>query len=132
MSENGASNAARILVADDEEDIRDFVEIKLRSAGMDVVTADNGDDALKILSTDTGLDLAVLDVMMPGMTGIEVLREVRAHGASKDVPVILLTAKARESDVELGYAVGTTDYLTKPFSPMELLLRIKATLGYVE
>ena len=124
MSEDGPA----ILVADDEADIRDFVEIKLRAAGMRVVTAENGDDALAILSRDD-LDLAVLDVMMPGRTGIDVLREVRANGVNRDVPVILLTAKAREADVELGYAVGTTDYLTKPFSPAELLLRIKATLG---
>jgi DNA-binding response OmpR family regulator len=118
-----------VLVADDEEDILSFVSTKLRRADIDVVLAHNGTEALEAL-TAGGIDLGVIDVMMPGMTGIEVIRETRnGTGPSAKIPLILLTAKAQETDVELGFNVGATDYVTKPFSPHELLVRINAALS---
>ncbi len=118
-----------VLVADDEEDILSFVSTKLRRADIDVVLAHNGTEALDAL-TAGGIDLGVIDVMMPGMTGIEVIRETRnGAGPSAKIPLILLTAKAQETDVELGFTVGATDYVTKPFSPHELLVRINAALS---
>lgn len=118
-----------VLVADDEEDILSFVSTKLRRADIDVVLAHNGTEALDAL-TAGGIDLGVIDVMMPGMTGIEVIRETRnGVGPSAKIPLILLTAKAQETDVEMGFTVGATDYVTKPFSPHELLVRINAALS---
>lgn len=118
-----------VLVADDEEDIRDFVTIKLERADIRVLTAVDGAEALSVLATGEP-DLAVLDVMMPGLSGIDVVRETRAGGGpSRDIPLILLTSKAQQSDVELGFTVGATDYVTKPFSPNELLLRITAIMA---
>jgi DNA-binding response OmpR family regulator len=119
-----------ILVADDEPDVRDFVEIKLRRAGMNVVTASDGRGAL-VAVDERHPDLVVLDIMMPGLSGIDVMREMQAGRTAHQPPVILLTARAQEADVELGFAVGAVDYVTKPFSPRELLFRINAILGRV-
>ncbi len=118
-----------VLIADDEEDIRDFVTIKLTRSQITVLTAADGLEALEVLATGQP-DLAVLDVMMPGMSGIDVVRETRSgDGPSRDIPLILLTSKAQQSDIELGFSVGATDYVTKPFSPQELLLRINAIMA---
>ncbi len=118
-----------VLIADDEADIRDFVTIKLERADIRVLTAADGVEALAVLATGEA-HLAVLDVMMPGMSGIDVVRETRNNaGPSQNIPLILLTSKAQEADVELGFSVGATDYVTKPFSPQELLLRINAIMA---
>jgi DNA-binding response OmpR family regulator len=122
-----------VLVADDDPDIRELVELKLSSAGYDVLTVGDGRAALDALLTRP-LDLAVLDVMMPMLSGTDVLRALRersSDGAPAVWPtkVILLTAKAQEADVEAGFALGADDYVVKPFSPRELLSRVQAVLG---
>jgi DNA-binding response OmpR family regulator len=118
--------SARILVVDDDRDIRDLVAIKLESAGHEVVTRTDGSEALEAASLG-GWSLIVLDLMMPGMSGIDVLRAMRDGGDS--TPVILLTARGQEKDIEAGFEAGADDYVTKPFSPRALLARVTATLG---
>ncbi len=105
-----------------------MVATKLRRANYDVLTAVDGAEALQILAK-TRVDLAVLDVMMPGLSGLDVVREIRGREGFSDLPVILLTARAEEQDVERGFAAGATDYVTKPFSPRALLARITSRLG---
>jgi DNA-binding response OmpR family regulator len=122
-----------VLVADDDQDIRELVELKLSSAGYDVLTVGDGQSALDALLS-TRPDLAVLDVMMPVLSGTDVLRALRQRTADESgdaqvTKVILLTAKAQETDVETGFALGADDYVVKPFSPRELLSRVQAVLG---
>jgi len=114
----------RVLVVDDEKKIRDLLAAYLRSDGFEVAEASDGAEALaKIRRAEP--DLVILDVMMPGMDGIEVLRELRK---TSDVFVMMLTARAEETDKLIGLSVGADDYLTKPFSPRELVARAKAIL----
>ena len=117
----------RIVVADDDRDILDLVVFKLTQAGYDVVGVDDGVAALAAIEADPPR-LAILDVMMPGLSGIDVLRKVRANQATKDLDIILLTARSRDSDVDAGFATGASDYVIKPFSPRELLHRVNALL----
>lgn len=114
----------RILVVDDEKKIRDLLTAYLRSDGFEVAEASDGATALATIRR-TEPDLVILDVMMPGMDGIEVLRELRK---TSDVFVMMLTARAEETDKLIGLSVGADDYLTKPFSPRELVARAKAIL----
>jgi DNA-binding response OmpR family regulator len=97
-----------ILIADDDPDIRDLVAFKLEQAGFDVTTVDNGISALSAARDDPP-DLVVLDVMMPGMSGIDVCRQLRADQHTAGLPVILLTARAQEGDVETGFGAGADD-----------------------
>jgi DNA-binding response OmpR family regulator len=101
---------------------------KLSQAGFDTVAVSDGVAALAAIQSDPPR-LAILDVMMPGLSGIDVLRKVRANDATKDLDVILLTARARDSDVDTGFATGASDYVIKPFSPRELLHRVNAVLA---
>jgi two-component system response regulator MtrA len=119
---------ARILVADDDVDIRELVEFKLSTLGHDVVAVADGAAAIKACQAERP-DLAVLDVMMPGVSGLDAIRAIRADPALADLPVILLTARAQESDVETGFDSGADDYITKPFSPRELASRVQALLS---
>ncbi len=119
---------ARILVADDDRDIRDLVTFKLEQAGFRVQAVDDGSAALAAIEEDPP-DLAVLDVMMPGLSGIDVLRKIRDAGPTRGVRVILLTARARDTDVDAGFATGADDYIIKPFSPRELLHRVNTVLA---
>ena len=119
---------ARIVVADDDVDIRELVEFKLTAMGHEVVAVADGAAALRACQEQRP-DLAVLDVMMPGMSGLEAVRLIRAEPALTHLPVILLTARAQESDVETGFDSGADDYITKPFSPRELAHRVEALLG---
>ncbi len=114
---------AKILVVDDEPKIRRIVASYLADDGYDVAEAHDGETALDLLTADP--DLVVLDVGLPGIDGIEVLRRIRTRS---EVPVILLTARAEETDRLIGLSVGADDYVTKPFSPRELVLRVKAIL----
>ena len=116
-----------VLVADDEEDIRALVAFRLQRAGYDVITAADGAEALTLATTRLP-DLIVLDMMMPKATGLEVTRSLREQDSTKDIPVILLTARAQETDVASGFAAGADDYVKKPFSPMDLQLRVQALL----
>ena len=119
---------ARILVADDDVDIRELVEFKLSTLGHDVVSVADGAAAVEACQAQRP-DLAVLDVMMPGVSGLDAIRAIRADPALTDLPVILLTARAQESDVETGFDSGADDYITKPFSPRELASRVEALLS---
>ena len=117
-----------ILIADDDPDIRDLVVFKLEQAGFAVTAVDDGVAALSAARDDPP-DLAVLDVMMPGMSGIDVCRQLRADQRTAGLPVILLTARAQEGDVEVGFGAGADDYVVKPFSPRELVSRVEAVLA---
>ena len=117
-----------ILVADDDMDIRDLVAFKLEQAGFDVTAVDNGLAALTAARIEPP-DLVVLDVMMPGMSGIDVCRELRNDRTTSGLPIILLTARAQEGDVEVGFGAGADDYIVKPFSPRELASRVSAVLA---
>jgi two-component system, OmpR family, response regulator MtrA len=121
------TRVARILVADDDVDIRELVEFKLSTLGHDVVAVGDGAAAIDACQAERP-DLAVLDVMMPGVSGLDAIRAIRADPALADLPVILLTARAQESDVETGFDSGADDYITKPFSPRELASRVQALL----
>ena len=116
-----------VLVADDEEDIRALVAFRLKRAGYEVITAADGEEALRLATTRLP-DLAVLDMMMPKATGLEVTRSMREREATRDIPVILLTARAQEADVAHGYEVGADDYIKKPFSPKDLQTRVQTLL----
>jgi len=118
----------RIVVADDDKDILDLVVFKLTQAGFDTVAVSDGVAALAAIEADPPR-LAILDVMMPGLSGIDVLRKIRANQLTRDLDVILLTARARDTDVDAGFATGASDYVIKPFSPRELLHRVNAVLA---
>lgn len=118
---------ATVLVVEDDADIREVQEYNLQREGYDVLTAGDGDEALETVR-ERRPDLVLLDLMLPGMDGVEVCREMRASESTESIPVIMVTAKDTESDVVLGLGVGADDYLTKPFSPRELLARVKAVL----
>jgi len=116
-----------VLVADDEEDIRALVAFRLERAGYEVITAADGAEALTLATTRLP-DLVVLDMMMPKATGLEVTRSLRGQDETKDIPVILLTARAQEADVARGFEAGVDDYVKKPFSPQDLQLRVQTLL----
>jgi len=123
------AEGARVLVADDDTDIRDLVEFKLTQAGYAVQAVGDGVAAWEAFQEQTPA-LVILDVMMPGLSGIDVLRKIReADGDSSKVPVLLLSAKSRDGDVDTGFAVGADDYVIKPFSPRELLHRVNGMLA---
>jgi DNA-binding response OmpR family regulator len=117
-----------ILVADDEEDLRELVTYRLTRSGYQVIGAGDGLEALELAAERTP-DLMVLDVMMPKLDGYELTRRVRAEAALRSIPVILLTARSQESDIDRGFEVGADDYLKKPFNPDELVARVRAVLG---
>jgi two-component system alkaline phosphatase synthesis response regulator PhoP len=116
--------AERILVVDDEQSIRTIVEYALRDAGFRVLSAARGDEALATMAREP-VDLVVLDLMLPGVDGLEVCRRIRAE---RNVPIIMLSARGEELDKVLGLELGADDYVTKPFSPRELVSRVKANL----
>ncbi|HET7355422.1 MAG TPA: response regulator [Nocardioidaceae bacterium] len=118
---------AKIVVADDDADIRDLVVFKLEQSGHDVLAFSDGASAVEACQRDLP-ELALLDVMMPGMSGLDACRAMRADPALAGVSVILLTARAQESDIEQGFRVGADDYVVKPFSPRELASRVTAVL----
>ena len=117
-----------VLVADDDADIRDLVAFKLEQAGLDVVAVVDGQAALELARARQPM-LAVLDVSMPGLSGIDVCRMLRAEPATAGMLIIMLTARVQEQDVEGGFSAGADDYVTKPFSPRELVSRIQALLS---
>jgi two-component system response regulator RegX3 len=117
--------SARILIADDEPSVRDSVTYALQQDGYEVTPAVDGSDAEAKLAGEMEFDLLILDIMMPGRSGLDICREVRARSA---VPIIILTAKDAEVDKVVGLEVGADDYVTKPFSVRELLGRVRAQL----
>jgi len=118
---------AKVLVADDEPDVRLLVASNLRLGGFTVLEAEDGPATLEAARTRTP-DLIVLDLMLPGMSGLEVCRVLKSDPATRRIPIVMLTAKAEEIDRIVGLELGADDYLTKPFSPRELLLRIRNVL----
>jgi len=116
-----------VMVIEDEKEIRDLVRYSLEKAGFRVATAADGEAGLEQLFASRP-DALVLDLMLPGMNGLEIVREVRAEPLTQDLPVLVLTARSAEMDKLLGFEQGADDYLTKPFSPRELVARVKALL----
>lgn len=114
----------RILVVEDEQSIRTIVEYALKDAGFQVSTAARGDDAMEVFGRG-GIDLVILDIMLPGLDGLEVCKRIRAADTT---PIIMLSARSEELDKVLGLELGADDYVTKPFSPRELVSRVKANL----
>ena len=121
-------NAAyKILVVEDEPDIRKLVHYNLVQDHYKVIEAESGDQALKLIQRDKP-SLVILDLMMPGMSGLEVCRMLRGQDETAKLPILMLTAKAAEADRVLGLELGADDYLAKPFSPRELVARVRAIL----
>ena len=119
--------APYILVVEDEPDIRDLLEFTISRSGFDIYEAESAEDALKIL--DRGIpELIIIDWMLPGMDGIDLAKKLRSDDLTKDLPIIMLTARGEEADKLRSFEVGIDDYVTKPFSPKELMARIKALL----
>jgi two-component system phosphate regulon response regulator PhoB len=121
------SGRKRILVVDDEKDLVDLISYNLQRNGYDVVTARDGKEALE-LARSGPLDLIILDLMLPGIDGTEVARQLRADASTSHIPLVMLTAKSEEVDVVVGLALGADDYITKPFSMKILLARLGTVL----
>jgi DNA-binding response OmpR family regulator len=119
-----AMDEPTVLVVDDEPTVTEVVSLYLKRAGYDVVVADDGEAALEILEQQSP-DLVVLDLILPDVGGLEITRWLRARG---DIPIIMLTARRDETDRVLGLELGADDYVVKPFSPQELVSRVKAVL----
>lgn len=122
-----SADPMRVVVADDDADIRELVTFKLRQAGYDIEAVADGAEAWATIS-EAPPRLAVLDVMMPGLSGLDVLRKIRDDERTKTVPIILLTARSRDIDIDAGFASGANDYVAKPFSPCELVRRVTSVL----
>ena len=119
---------AKILIAEDERDIRDLITFTLRFGGYEVVAAMNGEEAVSLAKQELP-DLIILDVRMPRMTGYEACAAIKTDHRLKDIPVIFLSAKGQESEIQAGLQVGATEYLLKPFAPDQLTARIKEVLS---
>ena len=120
--------AKTVLVVDDEQDILDLVRFRLEHDGYRVLTASDGQMGLTLAQAEHP-DLCILDVMMPKLSGLEVLAQLRADPSTADTRVILLTARGQDADVDRGFELGANDYVTKPFSPKELRRRVNAQLS---
>ncbi|MDQ2911653.1 MAG: response regulator [Chloroflexota bacterium] len=121
---------AKLLVADDLVPIRQMVRITLSTQGWTIVEAKNGNEALELVRKEKP-DLVLLDVDMgPGPNGFDVCRQIKADEATKDIPVVMLTAHESDSDRAIGFAAGATQYLTKPFGPLELIDTIRGILAH--
>jgi DNA-binding response OmpR family regulator len=116
-----------VLLIDDEKDILEMVRYTLDKEGFDAILTTDGQSGLNI-ATKHKPDLVVLDIMMPGLDGVEVCRRMRSNPATSAIPIIMLTARAAEADRVVGLEMGADDYITKPFSPRELVARVKAVL----
>ncbi|MDQ3006932.1 MAG: response regulator [Chloroflexota bacterium] len=119
---------AKILIAEDERDIRDLVAFTLRFAGHEVSAAANGEEAVE-LATKVNPDLILMDVRMPRMTGYEACKVMKANPDLKDIPVVFLTARGQETEIQQGLEAGAEEYLLKPFAPDQLTTRVKAILA---
>lgn len=119
---------AKILIAEDERDIRDLVAFTLRFAGYEVAAAANGEEAVAMAPKENP-DLILMDVRMPRMTGYEACRILKANPEMKDIPIVFLSAKGQESEIQTGLEVGAEEYLLKPFAPDQLTERVKEILA---
>lgn len=120
----------KILVLEDEEAIRAFVVLNLNRAGYETVEASTGEDALALFDQNPDIDIALLDVMLPGIDGLEVCKTIRA--SNQKIGIIMLTAKAQENDRVTGLMNGADDYVAKPFSPLELIVRVDSLYRRVQ
>ncbi len=118
----------KILIAEDERDIRDLVAFTLRFAGYEVATAANGEEAVQLVPTEHP-DLILMDVRMPRMTGYDACRVIKANPDLKHIPIVFLSAKGQENEIQTGLEVGAEEYLLKPFAPDQLTERVKAILA---
>jgi len=116
-----------ILAVDDEEDILELVDYNLTKEGFRVIRVTSGEKALELAKTERP-DLVILDLMLPGLDGLEVCKHLRSARATSDIPIVMLTAKGEEADIVLGLELGADDYVTKPFSPRVLTARVRAVL----
>jgi two-component system phosphate regulon response regulator PhoB len=119
--------AKKILVVDDEEDILELIQYNLENSGYSVTTAVSGEEAVRLAGM-TSFDLILLDLMLPGIDGLEAAKKLKKNTRTEATPIIMLTAKGDESDIVTGLELGADDYVTKPFSPKVLLARIKSVL----
>lgn len=119
---------AKILIAEDERDIRELVTFTLRYAGHDVHQASNGEEALN-MAKELIPELILMDVRMPKMTGYEACRHMKADDKLKNVPVVFLSAKGQETEIQTGLEVGAADYILKPFAPDQLIKRVSEILA---
>ncbi len=117
----------KILVVDDEEDILELLRFNLSREGYQISCAASGEDALSFVRSEIP-DLIVLDLMLPGMDGLEVTRSLKNNLSTKNIPIVMLTAKGEEADIVTGLELGADDYITKPFSPRILVARVRAVL----
>jgi DNA-binding response OmpR family regulator len=116
-----------ILIVDDEEDILELLKVNLKNEGYSILQTMTGEEAIKI-AKHSSPDLIVLDLMLPGIDGLEVTKYLRKTESTEDIPIVMLTAKGEETDVVTGLELGANDYMSKPFSPRELTARIRAIL----
>jgi two-component system alkaline phosphatase synthesis response regulator PhoP len=119
---------AKILIAEDERDIRDLVAFTLRFAGYEVFTAANGEEAVE-LAPNVNPDLILMDVRMPRMTGYEACRIMKLNPELKDIPIVFLSAKGQETEIQQGLEAGAEEYLLKPFAPDQLTSHVKTILA---
>ena len=119
---------AKILIAEDEPDIRELVAFIMRFAGHEVVAGANGEEAVQLASQEMP-DLILMDVRMPRMTGYDACRALKASPHLKDIPVVFLSAKGQDSEIQTGLEAGAEEYLLKPFAPDQLTERVKAILA---
>jgi two-component system, OmpR family, alkaline phosphatase synthesis response regulator PhoP len=127
ISEAWSKSKERILIVDDEEDILELVKYNVEREGYQTLCAVTGEQALQIVQTDK-VDLVILDLMLPGINGLEVAKSIKRNPQKTGIPIIMLTAKGEETDIITGLELGADDYVTKPFSPKILLARIKAVI----
>lgn len=120
----------RVLVVEDEASIREFIVINLKRRGYEAVEAENGERALEIFANDRDFQIVLLDIMMPGIDGLKVCREIRK--ADENIGIIMLTARTQNVDKIRGFNQGADDYITKPFSPPELMVRVDSLYRRVE
>ncbi len=125
--ETSTHERQNILVVEDDPDISELVQYNLEKDGYCVHTASNGEDGL-VLAQQFHPSLVILDIMLPGMSGLKICSKLRENPATRSLPIIFLTAKGEESDLIIGFEMGADDYISKPFSPKELVARVKAVL----
>lgn len=131
MTSPTATVRKKILVADDEPDVLSLVSLNLQRAGFEVLKAEDGERALRI-AREQGPALLVLDLMMPGLSGLDVTKQLKQDPKTARIPILMLTARADEVDRIVGLELGADDYVTKPFSPREIVLRVQSVLRRVE
>ncbi len=127
ITEAWSKNKERILIVDDEEDILELVQYNVEREGYQTLCAVTGEQALQIVQTDK-VDMVILDLMLPGINGLEVAKSIKRNPQKTNIPIIMLTAKGEETDIITGLELGADDYVTKPFSPKILLARVKAVI----